>query len=283
VHSREVRGLLERYSQGRPTSKCLPLPDQETLDQLIQMLWPHHHDATSWEAHQPAQTSAQVIAELLVHLPSVECEGGIICPPMSSSLLYHLSSNHTSDTVLIHSDNAHNVLKEMVLKWTASPEQGSTMEDVDAAGVLDIDAHELYLFLNACQSLICTHGDVALCKLVLDLLHFLLELYHKVIGGCTSEDSRSIPISEVPAAQREGVHGLVCMQQSLTSLATWSSAIYTRPQYLGLEHENGRSKDNSVYRSVITLSHWSVTANASSAQVCLKPVVCTVWWYGSIF
>jgi hypothetical protein len=108
--------------------------------------------------------------------------------------------------------------------------------------VLAMDANSLYRMLVAMRAVL--QAEASLLGHVIDILKCLLQLWDKHLMSSSHEQSTSVPISQL--AENDPAHAIIALQEQLAWYLNWP-LLYTRPRYAGLEEENGRSTDSSVY------------------------------------
>jgi hypothetical protein len=231
-----TRALLLRFSQDRKSSKCPPLSQQELATLTTQL----EREATQQRAPGgDSYVPAECIASLIGSVQPEVCGEGLRCPEVFASVLYHLGCDHSSDTVLIQSELAYAALERLVSTW-----QESGLDLDSDKEILHQDARVVYEMLCGCESLF--EQDAELRCTVLRLVQFVMLVWQLSIGCFSPESSKSIPLGSLPPDHAAHAHA-----RSQADLAVYGAhwgSLYTRPRYVGLEHENGRSRDSSDYR-----------------------------------
>ena len=190
------------------------------------------------------QEAPTALANLLAELGCEDCmEGGVKCPAMLSSLLYHLASDHSSDTLLVGSARAYDALAAIVEAGMLGCLRGQHGYE-EHLKVLHTDAHELWKLLVDIQP---DMENDAISHNLHRLVSALLLLHYCVIGSKAPGDSHSVPIDTVDAEQYDTMSTVINSQGSLCRYDNWP-VLNSRPQYEGLEKPNGRSVDLHVYR-----------------------------------
>jgi hypothetical protein len=237
VKTPAARALLLRFSQGRASSKCQPL-SEEQLAQLVVLL---EREAAAQQpiGNSNTYTPAQCIADLLLSCPAERCGDGLKCAEVFADVLYHLGSDHSSDTVLVQSEVAHTALKRLVSTWQ---ESGLDLEQDNV--ILHQDARVLYEMLVRCEPLF--EQDGGLSGKVLRLVEFVVLVWQVAIGCASPDTSQSVLLASLPGDTPAHSHAL--SQADLAVYDPHWPILFTRPRYVGLELENGRSRDSSVYR-----------------------------------
>jgi hypothetical protein len=87
-------------------------------------------------------------------------------------------------------------------------------------------------------------ADASLLAHIKEIIKRLLQLWDKHLGSESHEQSTSVPISQLAAD--DPAHVTIAQQEQLAWYPNWP-LLHTRPRYDGLEYENGRSTDTSVY------------------------------------
>ena len=127
VRTKRARPLLARYSQGRPTQQLTRLTYAE-LKGLIAQLKEESRDLAAVPAalpgaplpprssrdNAPAALAAVLTSLLLQHRAQHTPDGQLAAPAAYRQLLYALSSDHTSDTILISHESAYEALLQLV-------------------------------------------------------------------------------------------------------------------------------------------------------------------------
>jgi hypothetical protein len=250
ISSAAIRKELAMYSQGRPSSKCPPLPDVPSVQALLGDLRTAHTADLGGHIEMDAQMQAfmqgapAALADLLAELGCEECSGGgVKCPAMLSSLLYHLASDHSSDTLLVGSARAYDALTAIVEGGMLGGLRGPH-EFEEHLKILHTDAHELWKLLMDVQA---DMENETISHSLHSLVSALLLLHYAVIGSKASCNSHSVSIDSVDAEQHDTMSTVINSQASLCHYDNWE-VLHSRPQYDGLEKPNGRSVDLHVYR-----------------------------------
>ena len=246
VRIKRTRALLARYSQGRPTQQLTRLTYAE-LKGLIDQLKEESRDLAAVPAalpraplpprssrdNAPAALAAVLASLLLQHRAQKTPDGQLAAPAAYRQLLYALSSDHTSDTILISHESAY----EALLQLLHDNALGKLSQHQEQAAAVVKDASSIGKLLMSLQ-----HGwaDDAYFSAITRLLKCIMRLWHTVIG-CTS------PVESTSQQLDDAAAQAVAAQQAEVACYPSLPLKYSRPRYTRLEWEDGRSQQTSWY------------------------------------
>jgi hypothetical protein len=192
------------------------------------------------DAHDASNTGACAVGAFLHYLKHANFPGessALVCLEQFSALLYHLASDHTSDTAPLSTERSWQALRALLHE----KKLGCLLDaELEAERItLERDASVICRALESSQKLL--REDQHFYDVVHDLLTTIADLYDKVIAQSSYEHSSSVKLTS--AAAFSGVQ-----EKSTVSNYPSFKKEFTRPHYPDYEQANGRSRDKSDYR-----------------------------------